>query len=174
MPVINICFLCPGPRVPTPELCEWHCRKKNAKNTRCHAKKSTGANRQQPVWMIASLEERRVHFSQVPFRAFMLRTVYFIYIFYLSALPLPNWYSNANLRRPVPLVYSFSDFVMANTQVDVFNFEMNVYCRVSVSFSMMHSLSAGLVCTTRFIATSFTSLFVSINYSLRATSKKNY
>lgn len=122
-------------------------------------RKRAGANRQQPVWMIASLEERQVHFSQVPFTAFMFRTVYFIYFLFIGppprALLLPNWYSNTNLRDSnFSLFYSFSDFVMVNTQVGVFNLEMNVYCRVSVSFSMMYSLSASAdVCTIYYVVT---------------------
>lgn len=60
--------------------------------------KSRGANRQQSVWMIASLEERQVHFSQVPFTAFTLRTVYFIYFLFIGP-PLPAALDQIDIRR---------------------------------------------------------------------------
>lgn len=128
MPVINICFLCPHHVSPHLNSAD-DIAKKIAKKKKYRTKKSRGANRQQAVWMIASLEERQVHFSQVPFTAFTLRTVFYIFFIYrVARRPLPNWYSpNANLRRPIPHCFiHFSDFVMVNTQVDVFNFEMNV------------------------------------------------
>lgn len=94
--------------------------------------------------MIASLEERQVHFSQVPFTAFMFRRycvlcAYFMFFFYLSARLPPRAhdppkliFAECEFTSDSSLFYSFSDFVMVNSQVDVFNFEMNVYCRVSV------------------------------------------
>lgn len=127
MPVINICFLCPNHVSPHLNSAD-DIAEKIAKKI-YQTKKSKGTNRQQPVWMIASLEERQVHFSQVPFSAFTFAYC-ILYIFYLSSCrrPLPNWYSpNANLRRPNPHCFiHFSDSVMVNIQVDVFNFEMNV------------------------------------------------
>lgn len=87
--------------------------------------------------MIASLEERQVHFSQVPFTAFMLRTVYFIYFLFIDA-PLPPLeliFAECEFTASnSSLFYSFSDFVMVNTQVDVFNLEMNVYCAFPFRF----------------------------------------
>lgn len=141
MPVINICFLCPAPRVPTPELCRWHCRKN------CEKKSTEKEQRRKQT--TASLNDcfpgkRQVHFSH-KCHSPLSRCVYCVclYIFYLSSLPrrtLPNWYSpNANLRRSILCFIHFSDFVTVNTQVDVFNFEMNVYWRVSERFSLMRS-----------------------------------
>lgn len=51
--------------------------------------------------MIASLEERQVHFSQVPFTAFTLRTVYFIYIFLFIRPPLPAALAQIDIRMRI-------------------------------------------------------------------------
>lgn len=132
MPVINICFLCAW----TTCLRTWTLRmtvpkkKKKLPEKYIGVKKSTGVNRQQPVWMIASLEERQVHFSQVPFTAFHVTYcvyyyVYYIFLFIEASSPAPSaskliYSSNANLRRPILHCFiRFSDFAIVNTQVSV-------------------------------------------------------
>lgn len=67
----------------------------------------------------------------------MLRTVYFIYIFIYRMLRSPRSQIDIPMRiygAPIPHCFIHLVISAANTQVDVFNLEMNVYCRVSVSY----------------------------------------
>lgn len=143
MPVINIIIHCHGPRVLTPELCEWQCLKN------CKKFPTLGEKEQRHKQTTASLNDcfpgraaspfftsaiHRFHVSSVG-------TVYFIYFLFIGRLPPPSakliFVECEFTASNSSLFYSFSDFMMVNSQVDVFNFEMNVYCRVSVLFSML-------------------------------------
>lgn len=73
-----------------------------------------------------------------------------LYIFYLSSHPLPPcteliFVECEFTASNSSLFYSFSDFAMVNTQVDVFNFEMNVYCAFPFRFQWCTSFAS--VCT---------------------------
>lgn len=137
MPVINICFLCPHHVSPHLNSADDNVEKITKKKYR--SKKSRGANRQQPVWMIASLEERQVHFSQVPFTAFTLRTVFYISIFIYRVAVALCQIDIHQMRiyavRFLTVLFIFSYFVIVNTKVDVFNLEMNVIGEFRVVFN---------------------------------------
>lgn len=135
----------------TPEGNGWQRRKKNMQ------KNSKGANRQQPVWMIASLERAAspfftsaIHCFHVAYCVFYVCTVcLYIYLmhFYLSNNPpsfdIPNWYSS-NSNLPLCFIHS-SDSLVVNKYTggflrcltQVFNLGVNVFCLVSFLFTMM-------------------------------------
>lgn len=121
--------------------CEWQCIKKLQKISDVRRKRAEAqTDNSQFEWLLPWKSGKSIfHKCHSPLSCFV-GTVYFIYFFiYLPPPPSAKLIfveceisaSNSSL------FYSFSDFVMVNSQVDVFNFEMNVYCRVSVLFSML-------------------------------------
>lgn len=137
MSVINICFLCPAPRVLTPELCEWHCRKN------CKKYPTLGEKEQRRKQTTASLNDCFPGRAASPFftsaihRFHVAFCVFYIHIFFIyRMLRSPRSQIDIPMRiygAPIPHCFIHLVISAANTQVDVFNLEMNVYCRVSVS-----------------------------------------
>lgn len=142
MSVINIITLCHGPRVSTPELCEWQCLKKLQKISDARRKRAEAqTDNSQFEWLLPWKSGKSIfHKCHSPLSCFV-GTVYFIYFLFIGRLPPPSakliFVECEFTASNSSLFYSFSDFVMVNSQVDVFNFEMNVYCRVSVLFSRL-------------------------------------